>query len=143
MKGDKLVAFCERKCNVIAPFVAAPGNQNESPLLREGLPQVMRIARAVGFSLRGAIVSLDGAYDCRLNRKAIFNRGMTPISTPTRAAESNPSADASRSSIPTFLKSGSTQSSGCSPGKTSSGACCFGSSASANCTTPLKPWPIR
>ncbi|MFC3106444.1 transposase [Undibacterium arcticum] len=38
----------------------------------------MRIARAVGFSLRGAIVSLDGAYDCRLNRKAIFNRGMTP-----------------------------------------------------------------
>ncbi|MFD2272632.1 transposase [Undibacterium arcticum] len=36
MKGDKVVAFCERNCNVIAPFVAAPGNQNESPLLREG-----------------------------------------------------------------------------------------------------------
>ncbi|RJG04502.1 transposase [Noviherbaspirillum sedimenti] len=78
VKGDKVVAFCERRCNVIAPFVTAPGNQNESPLLREALPQVMRIAREVGFSLRGAIVSLDGAYDCRLNRKAIFNRGMTP-----------------------------------------------------------------
>lgn len=33
MKGDKVVAFCDRHCNVIAPFVSAPGNRNESPLL--------------------------------------------------------------------------------------------------------------
>src|SRR5271157_3709325 len=32
VKGDKVVAFCDRHCNVIAPFVAAPGNRNESPL---------------------------------------------------------------------------------------------------------------
>jgi hypothetical protein len=25
-KGDKVVAFCDRNCNVIAPFVSAPGN---------------------------------------------------------------------------------------------------------------------
>jgi len=35
LKGDKVVVFCDRHCNVIAPFVAAPGNRNESPLLRE------------------------------------------------------------------------------------------------------------
>jgi hypothetical protein len=58
--------------------VSAPGNRNESPLLRDALPQVTRIARAVGLSLRDAIVSLDGVYDCRPNRTAIFNRGMTP-----------------------------------------------------------------
>jgi hypothetical protein len=29
VKGDKVVAFCDRHCNVIAPFVAAPGNRNE------------------------------------------------------------------------------------------------------------------
>jgi len=34
VKGDKIVAFCDRHCNVIAPFVSAPGNRNESPLLR-------------------------------------------------------------------------------------------------------------
>ena len=39
---------------------------------------VMRIAHSVGLELQGAIVSLDGVYDCRLNRKAIFNRGMVP-----------------------------------------------------------------
>ena len=35
VKGDKVVAFCDRNCNVIAPFVSAPGNRNESPLLRK------------------------------------------------------------------------------------------------------------
>jgi transposase len=82
VKGDKVVAFCDRHCNVIAPFVAAPGNRNESPLLREALPEVMRISRAVGLQLQGTVVSLDGVYDCRANRKAIFNRGMVPNINP-------------------------------------------------------------
>jgi transposase len=34
LKGDKVVVFCDRDCNVIAPFVAAAGNRNESPLTR-------------------------------------------------------------------------------------------------------------
>jgi hypothetical protein len=46
--------------------------------LREALPQVTRIAHAIGLDLQGAIVSLDGVYNCRKNRKAIFNRGMIP-----------------------------------------------------------------
>src|ERR1700753_2524596 len=82
VKGDKVVAFCDRKCNVIAPFVSAPGNRNESPLLRDALPRVMRIAQAVGLGLQGAIVSLAGVYDCRLNRKALFNRAWFRTSTP-------------------------------------------------------------
>ena len=77
-KGDKVVAFCDRNCNVIAPFVAAPGNHNESPLLRDGLPIVTRVAGSVGIDLHGTIVSPDGVYDCGQNRKAIFNRGMVP-----------------------------------------------------------------
>jgi hypothetical protein len=37
---------------------------------------VKRIARSVGLDLQGTIVSLDGVYDCRQNRKDIFNRRM-------------------------------------------------------------------
>lgn len=70
--------MCDRNCNVIAPFVSAPGNRNESPLLRDALPRLCTMARAIGAGLRGSIVSLDGVYDCRANRRAIFNRGMTP-----------------------------------------------------------------
>ena len=63
---------------MIAPFVAAPGNHHESPLLQKALPQVTRIAQKVGLELKNTIVSLDAAYDSRANRKAIFNRGMIP-----------------------------------------------------------------
>lgn len=78
LKGDKVVAFCDRHCNVIAPFVSAPGNRNESPLLKAALPQVTRIAKHVGLDLNHTIASLDGVYDSRANRKAIFNREMVP-----------------------------------------------------------------
>lgn len=73
-----MVALCDRNCNVIAPFIAAPGNRNESPLLQKALPQVTRIANKVGLDLNDTIVSLDGVYDSRANRKAIFNRGLIP-----------------------------------------------------------------
>jgi hypothetical protein len=74
--GCKVVALCGRNCNVIVPSVSTPGNRNVSPLLREALPQLTRLARAVGLDLRGSVVSLDGVYDCRRNRRANFNRGM-------------------------------------------------------------------
>lgn len=63
LKGDKVVAFCDRNCNVVAPFVSAPGNRNESPLLKAALPQVTRIAQRAGLDLNQTIVSLDGVYD--------------------------------------------------------------------------------
>src|ERR1700687_3965521 len=76
LKGDKLVAFSDRDCNVIAPFIAAAGNRNESPLLRDALPKLSEMARTIGMDLQGSTVSLDGVYDCRANRRAIFNRNM-------------------------------------------------------------------
>ena len=71
LKGDRGVAFCAqlrcacgvRNCNVIAPFISAPGNRNESPLLQAALPQVTRIAKTVGLDLNQTIVSLDGVYE--------------------------------------------------------------------------------
>jgi transposase len=90
VKGDKVVAFCDRRCYVIAPFVAAPGNRNESPLLRDALPEVMRISRAVGMDLQGTVVRLDGVYDCHANRRAIFNRGMVPNINPNPRGGTQP-----------------------------------------------------
>jgi transposase len=78
LKGDKVVAFCDRDCNVIAPFIAAAGNRNESPLLRDALPKLSEMTRTIGMDLQGSTVSLDGVYDCRANRRAIFNRNMHP-----------------------------------------------------------------
>ena len=84
MKGDKVVAICDRNCNVIAPMVFAPGNKNESPLIREAMGPLKHIAKAVGFNLEGSTMSLDGVYDCRENRKKIFNAGMKPNIKPNK-----------------------------------------------------------
>ena len=143
IKGDKVVAFCDRNCNVIAPFVAAPGNHNESPLLRAALPSVMRIARFVGLDLQGTIVSLDGVYDCRQNRKAIFNRAWCPISMPIPEAGNLPNAVGNRCSVLTYSRNASTPLSACLVGRISSAACCSGSSASVNYIMRLKRWRIR
>jgi hypothetical protein len=50
MKGDKVVAICDRNCNVIAPMIFAPANKNESPLIREAIGPLKQMAKA-GLSL--------------------------------------------------------------------------------------------
>jgi len=77
-KGDKVVAFCDRNRNIIAPFITAPGNANEIKLLPDALKPLNKIAKALGFNLGGTIVSLDAGYDSRANRKEIFNAHMVP-----------------------------------------------------------------
>jgi len=84
MKGDKDVAICDRNCNVIAPVIFAPGNKNESPLIREAMKPLKWIAKTMVFDLYGSSMSLDGVYDCRANRKKIYNAGMKPNITPNK-----------------------------------------------------------
>jgi hypothetical protein len=71
--------------------------------VRGGAGQSQRIAAAEGGTARssahlpsgghgrsGTIVSLDGVYDCRANRKAIFNRGMVPNINPNPRGRKQP-----------------------------------------------------
>ena len=44
----------------------------------DAFKSLKRIAKSVGFSLRGCVMSLDGVYDSKQNRKMIFNAKMTP-----------------------------------------------------------------
>ena len=77
-KGEKIVAICDRNCNIIAPFVTAPGNRHESPLFPKSFNELKRVIKSVGKSIVGSTMSLDGAYDSKKNRKMIFNSGMKP-----------------------------------------------------------------
>ena len=59
-------------------MIFTAGNRNESPLIRDAIPLLKTIAKQVGIDLSGTIMSLDGVYDCRANRRKIFNSGMKP-----------------------------------------------------------------
>ena len=56
----------------------APGIRNETVLLIPEIKKLVNIAKKVGIKLLGSIMSLDGVYNSRKNRKAIFNLAMTP-----------------------------------------------------------------
>jgi len=77
-KGEKVVPIVDLNGNVIAPHTVAPANVHDTTLLPDSLRDLMRIARENDISLQGTLLNLDGAFDSRKNRKAIFNRGMVP-----------------------------------------------------------------
>jgi len=77
-KGDKVVAICDRNCNVIAPFITVPGNKNECPLFPKAFDKLKAIVKTLDINIVGSIMSLDGVYDSKENRKRIFNAGMIP-----------------------------------------------------------------
>lgn len=77
-KGDKVVAVVDKNVNVITPYVHAPGNANESPLFTSALSSLKKKIKAIGATIKGSIMSLDGVFDSKKNRKAIFNAGMKP-----------------------------------------------------------------
>ena len=141
-KATRSCAFCDRNCKVIAPFISAPGNQNESPLLRDALPEVTRIADSIGLDLRSTIVSLDGVYDCSRNRKAIFNRGMVPNINPNPRGGNRRNAAASRSSTPTIFKERFNTIERVFGWEDKFRRLLLGSNASASCITPLNHWPM-
>jgi len=75
---EKIVAFCDNNRNIIAPFVTAAGNRNEGPLFSEAFDHIKRMAALVDANIEGSTVSLDGAYDSKVNRKKIFNAKLIP-----------------------------------------------------------------
>jgi hypothetical protein len=56
----------------------APVNQADTVLLPEGLKALKRVANLTGLSIQGSYINLDGGFDSKSNRKAIFNAGMIP-----------------------------------------------------------------
>jgi hypothetical protein len=58
--------------------VSAPGNRNETKLLAPAIINLRKISKNIGLELKDGIVSLDGVYNSRVNRKLIFNLVMTP-----------------------------------------------------------------
>ena len=77
-KGEKVIAIIDNHGYVLAPLPVAPVNEADTVLLPEGLKALKRVAKLTGLRLQGSYLNLDGGFDSRHNRKAIFNAGMIP-----------------------------------------------------------------
>jgi len=77
-KGEKVIAIIDNNGYVLAPLPVAPVNEADTVLFPEGLKALKRVAKLTGLGLKGAYLNLDGGFDSKSNRKAIFNAGMMP-----------------------------------------------------------------
>jgi hypothetical protein len=77
-KGEKILAIIDNNGFVLAPLPVAPVNEADTVLLPEGLNALKSIARLTGLRIGGSHLNLDGGFDSRHNRKAIFNAGLIP-----------------------------------------------------------------
>jgi transposase len=77
-KGEKVLAIIDNNGSVLAPLPVAPVNKADMILLPEGLKGLKRVAKRTGLVLEGAYLNLDGGFDSKANRKAIFNAGLIP-----------------------------------------------------------------
>ena len=77
-KGEKIIAIVENNGFVLAALPVAPVNEPDTVLLPEGLNALKRVARPTALDIDGSYLNLDGGFDSRHNRKAIFNAGLIP-----------------------------------------------------------------
>ena len=63
---------------MLAPLPVAPVNVADTVLLPEGLNALKRVARLADLKISGSYLNLDGEFDSRYDRKAIFNAGLIP-----------------------------------------------------------------
>jgi transposase len=77
-KGEKVIAIIDNNGYVLASLPIAPVNEADTVLLPEGLKALKRVAKQTGLTLSGSYLNLDGGFDSRHNRKAIFNAGLIP-----------------------------------------------------------------
>ena len=72
-EGKKVIAIVENNDLMLAPLPVAPVNKADTVLLPDGLNALKRIARLTDLEIDDAYLNLDGGFDSRRNRKAIFN----------------------------------------------------------------------
>jgi len=77
-KGEKVMAIIANQGSVVSPLPVAPVNEADRVLLPKGLKALKRVAKLTGLVLQGAYLNLDGGFDAKSNRQAIFNAGMMP-----------------------------------------------------------------
>jgi transposase len=77
-KGEKVIAITDNNGYVLSPLPVAPANEADMILLPEGLRALKRVAKMTGLVLEGSYFNLDGGFDSKHNRKAIFNARMIP-----------------------------------------------------------------
>src|ERR1700761_696539 len=133
-KGEKILAIVENNGFVLAPLPVAPVNEADTVPLPDGLNALKRVARLTDLTIDGSCLNLDGGFDSRRNRKAIFNAGLVPSIKENPRNRKAPKRGRKRCSMPPSIRYGYAWS-GPSRGRISSSRFCCALSSNSSGTT--------
>ena len=119
---------------MLAPLPVAPVNEADTVLLPDGFNALKRIARLTDLEIDGSYLNLDGGFDSRRNRKAIFNAGLVPNVKENLRNRKGPKRGRKRL-FNAAIHSLRLCRSGRSRGRTNSSGCCCASSSNNSGTT--------
>src|ERR1700755_961333 len=105
-KDEKVLAIVENNGFVLTPLLVAPVNEADTVLRPEGLNALKRVARLTDLTIDGSCLNLDGGFDSRRNRKAIFNAGLVPTIKANPRNRKAPKRGRKRCSMPPFIRYG-------------------------------------
>ena len=133
-KGEKVLAIVDNNGFVLAPLPVAPVNEADTVLLPDGLNALKRVARLTGLKIDGSYLNLDGGFDSRRNRKAVFNAGLVPNIKENPAIGRPRSAGESDCSMPPSIRCDYAWNAP-SRGKINSSGCCYALNSNSSATT--------
>ena len=81
-KGEKVLAICDRKGNILAPLNVQPVNYHDTTLFDESFTNLLEITQDIPLVLEGSYLTLDSGFDSIDNRALIEQAGMIPVIKP-------------------------------------------------------------
>jgi transposase len=77
-QGEPVIAMTDNNGDGLSPLPVAPASEAELIRRPDGLRARKRVAPMTGLGLEGSYGNLDGGFDSKHHRNAIFNAGMMP-----------------------------------------------------------------
>ena len=75
---------------IIGPITTKPVNAHDTTILPEAFSDIIAFSKQIGMDLSGSALTLDSAFDSKVNHKLIREQGLIPVIYPNRRNAKEP-----------------------------------------------------
>ena len=75
---------------IIGPITTKPVNTHDTTILPEAFSDIIAFSKQIGMDLSGSALTLDSAFDSKVNHKLIREQGLIPVIYPNRRNAKEP-----------------------------------------------------
>ena len=86
------MTITDNKGFIIAPITLKPVNEHDTTILPEALTEFIAFSNHIGLELESSALTLDAAFDSKVNHKIIKEQGLIPVIYPNKRNTKEPIA---------------------------------------------------